>query len=165
MATAELTTCRVLEDPALSMPAEGYVVSFLSFYQWGFGIPSHRFLRSLLQHYGLELHNLTPSRVLHIAAFVTPCEAYLGIDPEFDLWNYFFRVRHPQDIDVRLVVSGGVITGVIIHVKSCHGVDPYIDIPMPRSIKGWRKKLFYLRNDASTLLHTFTSCRTVPLPS
>jgi hypothetical protein len=34
------------------------------------------------------------------------CEAYLGIDPEFDLWNYFFQVQCPQDLDVELTVSG-----------------------------------------------------------
>jgi hypothetical protein len=121
----------------------------------------HRFFHSLLQHYGLELHNLTPSRVLHIAVFVTLCEAYLGIDPEFDLWNYFFRVRRPQDLDAGL--TG--FRGVVIHVKFGHGVDPYFNIPMPRSMKGWRKKWFYLRNDAFMPLPTFTCCRLVPLPS
>jgi hypothetical protein len=35
---------------------------------------------ALLLHYGLELHNLTPSGIMHIAAFVTLCEAYMGID-------------------------------------------------------------------------------------
>jgi hypothetical protein len=37
----------------------------------------------LLLHYGLELHNLTPSGIMHIAAFVTLCEAYMGIDSFF----------------------------------------------------------------------------------
>jgi hypothetical protein len=32
-------------------------------------------------------------------------------------------------------------------------------------MKGWRKKWFYLRNDASTLLPMFTSSRPIPLPS
>jgi hypothetical protein len=49
----------------------------------------------LFQHYDQELHNLTPSEVLHIAAFVTLCEGYMGIDPEFDLLNYFFCVWRP----------------------------------------------------------------------
>jgi hypothetical protein len=40
--------------------------------------------------------------------------------------------------------------GMVIHVKSRHGVDPYLIISMPRSMKGWQKKWFYLRNDAST---------------
>jgi hypothetical protein len=33
----------------------------------------------------LELHHLTPSGILHIAAFVTLCEAFMGIEPHFDL--------------------------------------------------------------------------------
>jgi hypothetical protein len=90
---AELTACHVLEDPALPTPTGGYVVSFMAFYERGFCMPLHQFLHSLLQYYGLELHYLTPSGVLHIPAFVTLCEAYLGIDPDCDLWNYFFRVR------------------------------------------------------------------------
>jgi hypothetical protein len=24
---------------------------------------------------------------------VTPCEAYMGIEPHFNLWNYFFCAR------------------------------------------------------------------------
>jgi hypothetical protein len=56
---------------------------------------SHLFLCSLLQHYDLELHDLTPLGILHIVAFVTLCEAYLRIDTKFDLWNYFFLVHHP----------------------------------------------------------------------
>jgi hypothetical protein len=48
-------------------------------------MPLHWFLHLLLWHYDLELHHLTPSGVLHIVAFMTLCEAYLGIDPEFDL--------------------------------------------------------------------------------
>jgi hypothetical protein len=63
-------------DPSFSMPVDGYVVIFVAFYEWGFGAPSHRFL-------------------LHIAAFMTLCEAYVGIDPELGMWNYFFRVQSP----------------------------------------------------------------------
>jgi hypothetical protein len=141
MMATELTTCHVLEDPAFSTPVEGYVVSFMAFYEWGFGTPTHRFFRSWFQCYGLEMHNLTPLGLLHIVAFVTLWGAYLGIHPEFGLWNYFFHVWCPQDPDVDLIVFGGTI----IHVKSRHGFDPYFDIPMPRSMKGWQKKWFYLR--------------------
>jgi hypothetical protein len=74
-----------------------------------------------------------------MVGFMTLCEAYLGIDPEFHLWKYFFHVRRPQDLEAKLTTSGGTI----IHVKSGHGVDPYLEIPMPRSMKGWRKKWFY----------------------
>jgi hypothetical protein len=79
MTITKLATCRVLEDPASSAPAEGYVVALVAFDEQVFDVLSHQFLRSLLQYYGLELHNLTPSRILHITAFMTLCEAFMGI--------------------------------------------------------------------------------------
>jgi hypothetical protein len=36
---------------------------------------------------------------------------------------------------------------------------------MPRSMKGWQKKWFYLRNDASTPLPVFTGSHPIPVPS
>jgi hypothetical protein len=109
MAATELEAYRVLEDPVFPAHAKGYVVSFVAFYEWGFGMPPHRFLRSLLRYYGLELHHLTPSGVLHITTFMTLCEAYLGIDPEPDMWKYFFHVRRPQDPEAKLTISGGAV--------------------------------------------------------
>jgi hypothetical protein len=93
--------------------------------------------------------------------FVTLCEAYLGIDSDLDLWKYFFRVCRPQVPKAELMTSGGAA----IHVKSGHEADPYLGIPMPRSMKGWRKKWFYMKNDDSTPLLAFTGVRPVPLAS
>jgi hypothetical protein len=61
MTAMELVACRVPEDPVFPSPVYGYVVTFLAFYERGFGVPSHQFLHWLLQYYDLELHNLTPS--------------------------------------------------------------------------------------------------------
>jgi hypothetical protein len=87
---AEFATCLVLAGSVSSALAEGFIVVCVAFYEWGFGLPSHRFLCSLLRSYGLELHHLTPSRVLHMAAFVTLCEADIGIEPPLNLWSHFF---------------------------------------------------------------------------
>jgi hypothetical protein len=95
MSVAELEACWVTKDPALLAPMERYVMSFTAFYERGLEVPPHPFLRSLLWYYDLKLQYLTPSRVMHIAVFVTLCEAYLGVDPDLDLWKYFFRVHHP----------------------------------------------------------------------
>jgi hypothetical protein len=81
---------------------------------------------------------------------------FYHIDP----WKYFFRVHHPQDPKAELATSGGMV----IHVKSEYGVDPYLEIPTPRSME-WRKKWFYLKNDDSTLLSAFTDGCPVPLAS
>ena len=44
-------------------PPEGYVVSFAHFHERGFAIPTHKFLRGLLDYYKVELQHLTPNGV------------------------------------------------------------------------------------------------------
>jgi hypothetical protein len=56
MTVVELTSCCVHEDPASPFLVGGYVVACAMFYKQIFG-------------------------VLHMAAFVTLCEAYMGIEP------------------------------------------------------------------------------------
>jgi hypothetical protein len=133
MMVAKLSTYHMLKDPASPAPAEGYMVTFAAFYGWGFSVSSHRFLYSLLQYYGLEVHHLTPSGILHIMTFVTLCEAYMRIEPYFDLRNHFFCVRLSQGLSTKVAVLGGVD----IYVKFGHGVDPYIHLPMSNSSDGW----------------------------
>jgi hypothetical protein len=78
---------------------------------------------------------LTPSGILHIAAFVTLCEAYIGIEPHFNLWNYFFRARLRPGMDVETTVWGSVD----IFVWSGSGVDPYFRLPMSDPPAEWQK--------------------------
>jgi hypothetical protein len=89
MIAAELATCRVPKDLTSHVPVGGYVMECTVFYEQGFGVPSHRFLYSLLLFYGLELHHLTPSEIFHMAAFVTLGEAYMGIDPTLTCGTIF----------------------------------------------------------------------------
>jgi hypothetical protein len=70
-------------------------------------------------------------------------------------------VHHSQDPEAELAISGGAV----IHVKSGHGVDPYLEIPIPRSMKGYWKRWFFLKNDDSTPLPAFSDGRPVPLTS
>jgi hypothetical protein len=66
----------------------------------------------MLQFYGLELDHLTPLGILHIVAFVTLCEAYMRIEPHFNLWNYF-RVRLQPDSDAEAAMWG--CTDIYVH--------------------------------------------------
>ena len=50
----------------------------------------HWFLRGLLNEWGLELQHLNPMGVLHIAGFVTVCEAFLGMEPHADFFRWLF---------------------------------------------------------------------------
>jgi hypothetical protein len=52
-------------------PPSGFRVMFLAFNLCGLSFPVHEFLRGLLFVYGVQLHQLTPNSILHIACFVT----------------------------------------------------------------------------------------------
>src|ERR1043165_7559654 len=56
-------------------------VCFQAFFPRGFSLPLHPFVRGLLYSYRLQLHDLTPNGILHIACFITLCEAFLGVYP------------------------------------------------------------------------------------
>jgi hypothetical protein len=132
MTAAEFATYLLPVNPVSPAPSKGYVVVCAAFYEWGFGVPSHRFLRSLLQSYGLELHHLTHLRILHMTAFVTLCEAYIGIEPPLNLWSHFLRARLQQGLDAGAVSLGSVDTSV----HSGSGADSYFSIPQPDSPAG-----------------------------
>ena len=62
-------------------PRSDEVVTFRIFYVRGLGHPAHPFLLGLLEGWKIRLHHLNPTGMLHIAGFVTVCEAFLEIDP------------------------------------------------------------------------------------
>jgi hypothetical protein len=74
-------------------PPPRYVLSFIPFHGRGFGVPASRFMRALLHHYGVELHNLNPNSIVQAAIFAAVCEGFLGIDPHWDLWTHLFSVE------------------------------------------------------------------------
>jgi hypothetical protein len=90
-----------------------------------------------------------------MAAFVTLCNAYMGIEPHFDLWNYSFRARLQQGSDEEAMMLGSED----IFVRSRPGVDPYFLLLRPDNLVRWKKVWFFLRNDADASLPMFTgSC-------
>jgi hypothetical protein len=92
MKAVELATYRVPNDVASPVPTGGYVVACAVFYERGFGVPSHRFLHSLLQFYGLELHHLMSSGILHVAAFVMSPTSICGTT-SFTPSSYWAQVQ------------------------------------------------------------------------
>jgi hypothetical protein len=74
-----------LSTERIPKPPSGYRVMFLAFLLRGLSFPAHKFLRGLLFIYGVQLHQLTPNSILHIACFVTLCESFLGIEPHWIL--------------------------------------------------------------------------------
>jgi hypothetical protein len=152
MTTVGLATYHVPKNPTSPAPMGGGGGT-----SWR---PSHRFLCLLLQFYDLKLHHMTPSGILHIAAFMTLCEAYVGIEPHFDLWNYFFRARLWPGPDAEAMVCGSVD----IFIRYGSGVNPYFCFPMSDPPAEWWKVWFLLRNNAKAPLPIFTGCRPDPQP-
>jgi hypothetical protein len=98
--------------------------------------------------------------ILHIAAFVTLYEAFMGIEPHFDLWNYFFCDRLWQG----LVAAVAVLGNVDLLIWSRSGVNPYFHLLMSNPPVGWWKVWFFLRNDVDMPLPVVTGSCPVSQP-
>jgi hypothetical protein len=95
----------------IPQPPNGYRVMFLAFLFCGLSLPAHEFLCGLLFVYGVQLYQLTPNSILHIACFVTLCEPFLGIEPHFLLWRSIFWLR-PNVVLSRKPELGGAVVSV-----------------------------------------------------
>jgi hypothetical protein len=83
---------------------------FLAFLFRGLSLPAHEFLRGLLFVYGMQLHQLTPNSILHIACFVTLSESFMGIEPHFLLWRSIFRLRPNIALSRKPELGGAVVS-------------------------------------------------------
>jgi hypothetical protein len=129
----------MLGDEVTPYPEPGYRVIFRDFLLRGLSIPAHKFLCVLLFIYGVQLHQLTPNSILHIACFITLCECFLGINPHWGLWRRIFFIRRNA--------SKGTVHDVGGTIISVRGDTKYFDIKMSESIQDWRKKWFYLKDE------------------
>jgi hypothetical protein len=119
-------------------PPSGYRVMFPAFLLRGLSLPAHEFLCGLLFVYGVQLHQLMPNSVLHIACFITLYESFLGIDPHWILWKFIFRLRPSVSLS-----KNPELGRVVVSVRAeAH----YLEFNMAASVQGWRKKWFYIKD-------------------
>jgi hypothetical protein len=109
-------------------PPSGYRVMFLAFLLWGLSLPAHEFLHGLLFVYGVQLHQLTPNSILHIACFITLCESFLGVEPHWVLWKYLFRLRPSVSLSKNPELREAVI--------SVRAEAHYLEFSMAASVQG-----------------------------
>ncbi|KAK1678611.1 hypothetical protein QYE76_039459 [Lolium multiflorum] len=88
-----------------------------------------------------RLHQLTPNSILHVSIFITLCECFLGVQPNWALWKRIFCLRRNGSHGVAYNIGG-----VVICVRS--GVD-YFDVKFPDSVQGWRKRWLYVHEESS----------------
>jgi hypothetical protein len=96
---------------------------------------------------------------LHIAAFITLCEAYMGIEPHLNLWNYF-RIQFWQDSGTEAAVWGCVD----VYVWTGGEVDQYFHLSVSNPPARWRRQWFFLKNDIDVPLPTITGRRPTAQP-
>ncbi|KAK1663134.1 hypothetical protein QYE76_051293 [Lolium multiflorum] len=88
-----------------------------------------------------RLHQLTPNSILHVSIFITLCECFLGVQPNWALWKRIFCLRRNGSHGVAYNIGG-----VVICVRS--DVD-YFDVKFPDSVQGWRKRWLYVHEESS----------------
>jgi hypothetical protein len=131
-----------LSTEVIPAPPPGFRVMFLAFLLHGFSLPAHEFLRGHLFVYGVQLHQLTPNSLQHIACFITLCEAFLGVEPHWILWKYLFCFR-PSGSKDEIPELGGTI----VFVRS---ESHYLAFKMAELVQGWRQKWFYIKDQKSS---------------
>ncbi|KAK1608319.1 hypothetical protein QYE76_031992 [Lolium multiflorum] len=131
--TKKKDALRFPREESYPKPPMEYRVSFVDHLIRGLSPPIHEF-RGLLFVYGLQLHQLTPNSILHVSIFITLCECFLGVQPNWALWKRIFCLRR----------NGS--HGVVICVRS--DVD-YFDVKFPDSVQGWRKRWLYVHEESS----------------
>jgi len=71
----------------------GEIVAVAPYFEWGLGLPCLVFFSGLLRYYRIQLHHLTPNSFVHILIFVHLCEAFLCIEPHFELFRFLFHLK------------------------------------------------------------------------
>ncbi|KAK1693344.1 hypothetical protein QYE76_010041 [Lolium multiflorum] len=130
---------RFPKEESYPRPPMEYRVSFVDHLIRGVSSPIHDFLRGLLFMYGLQLHHLTPNSILHISIFITLCESFLGVQPNWSLWIRIFLCRRNGSSSVAYNIGG-----VVIYVRP--DVE-YFDVKFPDSVQGWREKWLYIHEE------------------
>ena len=130
-----------------SFPCEGENESaiFLPHVLRGLGFPVSDFFRGLLHHWGVQVHHLTPNSILHISMFVHLCGAFLGIEPHFDIFQYFFHLK-PQPSKSKIDVVGGAGLQFLQGKKT-----KYISYELSDKVIDWKSMWFYVSNLSSSL--------------
>jgi hypothetical protein len=58
----------------------------------------------------MQLHQLTPNSILHIACFITLCRAFLGVNPHWGLWIHIFFLCQNASMEEVHDVKGAIIS-------------------------------------------------------
>jgi len=118
----------------------GEIIIFAPYLERELGLPCSFFFFGLLRYYRIQLHHLNPNFFVHISIFVHLCEAFLGIEPHFELFQFLFHLK-PQPDSYVLDVVGGV------GLQLRQGKDKvYIPYKLGGKVIDWKPKWLYVEN-------------------
>ena len=137
----ELGGWRALEGESYPDPRSSEIVVFEDFFKRGFGVPIHPFLQGLLLYYEIGICNLHPNSILLVATFIHLCEAFVGIEPRFDLFRYLLYLRKKGTVGGSKI-AGGVYLNLHDGMK-----NRYLNCPWNTSLTEWYKRWFYIREE------------------
>ncbi|KAE8819935.1 hypothetical protein D1007_02112 [Hordeum vulgare] len=127
----------------ISDPRDGVVVVFKEHFFRGFGLPVSDFFSRFLVFLGLQPHHLAPNAFLQLAAYITLCEGFLGIEPRLDLWckMFFFNQQSTptDDLDIKKMTPCGA---ALVHHWSASG---FPKLPLQDSVKKCQRGFFYVK--------------------
>jgi hypothetical protein len=86
----------------------------------------------------MQLHQLMPNSILHIAYFITLYESFLGVEPHWILWKFLFRLCPSVSLSKNPKLGGAVV--------SVRAEAHYLEFSMAASVQGWKKKWFYIKD-------------------
>ena len=116
------------------------IVAFSPYFQRGLGLPCSNFFSGLLYYYGIQLHHLTPNSFVHLSIFVHLCEAFMGIEPHFELFRHLFHLK-PQPNSMNLDVVGGA--GIQLRQRMDKVYIPY---KLLSKVIDLKPRWFYIEN-------------------
>jgi hypothetical protein len=87
-------------------PSAGFTIMSSAFLFRGLSLPAHEFPRCLMFSYDIQLWQLTPNSILHLAIFIIVYEAFLGINPHWGLWKKIFFVKCYSGVYGPYIVGG-----------------------------------------------------------
>jgi len=92
-------------------------------------------------YYEITICNLHPNSILLVATFIHLCEAFVGIEPHFDLFCYLFCLMKKG------AVGGSKIAGGV-YLNLRDGLNNrYLSCPWNTSLTKWYKRWFYIREE------------------
>jgi len=118
----------------------GKIVAFTSYLERGLGFHCSSFFSGLLHYYRIQLHHLTPNSFVHMSIFVHLCEAFLGIEPHFELFCYLFHLKPQPDSFVLDVVGGAGL-----QLRQWKDRE-YISYKLSNKVIEWKPKWFFIEN-------------------